>query len=60
MQDLLPGILSQIDPENFAGLKKVLGATQAAAGAAPAAAAGGGGEEMPEVADFEAVAGVDE
>ena len=46
MQELLPGILTQMGPESFMGLKNLMSEAGAAAGKAP---------EADEVADFEAV-----
>ena len=54
MQELLPGIIQQLGPDNLASLKALAEQFAASAGA-PAAAAGAEGEseEAPELVDFE-------
>ena len=43
LQDLLPGIINQLGPDNLANLKKIAAQYQA----------GGDGDDVPDVADFE-------
>jgi len=49
LQDLLPGIINQLGPDNLANLKKLAETYQS--GAAPPAAGGEDDEDVPDLVD---------